>query len=408
MKSLKWLNVIIISALSFLDGWLFLQYLIVDPVDMSLYLILALVLLFGIIIYFFFTFSKVLMLVISIIFALVFFSGGYATGTYQLMKMPDERGIPELKRSSNDPGDGHTAVVYFTHGEPTTFSPIAWVNQFNEFDEQDIKFVPFLARPLFVKSLRDHYLIVGSSNHVDIHKEMIKSLEKMYRDSGDNETKFYLSFLDADPMPEAAIIQALNEGASKVIVSEVFLTVSNHTAEGEHQIKKVLEDFDIPASYTEPLWNSDKLKSMFIQRLDANIKTADKSKIGVLLVGHGQPDEWDVEFPTETEHEIAFRESVLDLLENDGYNKDNISLAWMEFKDPKPKEKVEEFVENGCEEIYFFSAAISADSMHSQYDVPALVEEADIPDDIEIINLGAWGNDPVVIEAIKEEIDKFM
>ena len=48
----------------------------------------------------------------------------------------------------------------------------------------------------------------------------------------------------------------------------------------------------------------------------------------------------------------------------------------MEFKEPKPAPKVEEFVDNGVEKIVFFSAAISADSIHSQYDIPELVSEA--------------------------------
>ena len=28
-----------------------------------------------------------------------------------------------------------TAVIYFTHGEPETYDPIGWLNQFREFDE---------------------------------------------------------------------------------------------------------------------------------------------------------------------------------------------------------------------------------------------------------------------------------
>jgi hypothetical protein len=132
----------------------------------------------------------------------------------------------------------------------------------------------------------------------------------------------------------------------------------------------------------------------------------DKSKVGILLVGHGQPDEWDVEWATETEQEIGFREDVLKLLEDDGYSRENLSLAWMEFKEPKPAAKVEEFVERGVEKVLYFSTAISADAMHSQYDVPALVNEAQVPDTIPLINLGAWNDDPIVIQAIKEKIDR--
>ena len=205
------------------------------------------------------------------------------------------------------------------------------------------------------------------------------------------------------------VIQALNEGASDIVVSEVFLTISNHTAEGEHQIEAVnVEDYGASLTFTGPMWDSEGLRSMFVKRANAHIEDTDKSKIGVLLVGHGQPDEWDVEWATETEQETAFREEVLKLFAEDGYDAENMSLAWMSFKEPKPAEKAEEFYENGIEKLIFYSAAISADSIHSQYDIPELVYESEIPEDIPIINLGAWNDDPIVIEAIKEKIDQAM
>jgi sirohydrochlorin ferrochelatase len=147
---------------------------------------------------------------------------------------------------------------------------------------------------------------------------------------------------------------------------------------------------------------------MFVHRANAHVGAADRSKVGVLLVGHGQPDEWDEEWPTETEQETSFREDVLGLFEADGYRKENLSLAWMEFKEPKPAQKVEEFVQNAVEQVVYFSAAISADSIHSQYDVPALVAQARVPDGFPLTNLGAWNDDPIVIQAIKEKIDAHM
>ena len=69
---------------------------------------------------------------------------------------------------------------------------------------------------------------------------------------------------------------------------------------------------------------------------------------------------------------------------------------------------MEEFVENGVEKVLFFSAAISADAIHSQYDIPALVYESQVPDGFPLINLGAWNDDPIVIQAIKEKIDAYM
>ena len=406
MKYLKWLAV---GFLAGSLGGLFVQYLSVHPLQMSIYLFATCVVLFVLIVVLVVGFRGKSLLIAVLLSLSLFLIGNFAM-TKIILARDDPRPVPELTRVPGDPGLGHTAVVYFTHGEPVTYNPIGWINQFNEFDEQGIAFIPMLARPFFFNELRNKYLEVGTSNHRAMHYRIIASLEEAYRAEGDTTTKFYLSFLDDNPRPDAAAIQALNEGASKIIVSEVFLTISNHTAEGEHQIEalNIEEAFGIPVAYTGPLYDSETLKSMFIERANANIGDTDKSNVGVLLVGHGQPDEWDVEWPTETEHELGFRYDVLDIFAADGYQPDNLSLAWMSFKEPKPATKVEEFLDNGIEKLLFFSAAISADAIHSQYDIPELVYDATYPEGFPIIDLGAWNDDPIVIRAIKEKIDPFM
>lgn len=347
-------------------------------------------------------------LVLNIVVSAASFTIGYLFSAWRFLDMEDERYIPELTRKEGDEGDGHTAIIYFTHGEPETYSPIGWINQFKEFDEQGIKFIPFPFRPLFIRALRKSYLRVGKSNHRGTHADMLMSLERSFRETGDESTRFYVSFLDDEPRPDAAVTQALNDGASKIVVSEVFLTISNHTAEGKELISEldVTEKFGVPIVYTGPLWDSETLRSMFVERTNANRGEFTREETGILLVGHGQPDEWDEEWATETEQETSFRQEILGLLANDGYLVENLSLAWMEFKEPKPAKKVEEFIRNGVKQVLYFSAAISADAIHSQYDVPELVHEAKIPDGVVTKNLGAWNNDPIVIRAIKEKIDR--
>ena len=189
-------------------------------------------------------------------------------------------------------------------------------------------------------------------------------------------------------------------------MAEIFLTISNHTAEGKELIEEIgIEDYDVEIKYTGPMYDSDILKDMYLQRANAHLNQVPKEKTGVLLVGHGQPDEWDGEWPTLTEQEISFRQDILKRFEQDGYPSDQLSLAWMMFKEPKPGPKIEEWAKAGVEQIIYIPAAISADAIHSQADIPELVEEADVPDSYPRINLGAWNNDPMTIQAIKVKID---
>jgi len=346
--------------------------------------------------------------VINLGTALAFFATSYLLSTKRFLETEKERDIPELTRTEGKKGEGHTTVVYFTHGEPETYNPIGWINQFAEFDEQGIKFIPFPFRPIFINALRRSYLKVGRSNHRFTHHKMMESVERSFREEGDDTTRFYISFLDDDPRPDAAVIEALNDGASRIIVCEVFLTISNHTAEGKELIAElnVTERYGVPVEYTGPMWDSVTLKSMFVHRVNANLGEYSKQETGVLLIGHGQPDEWDVKWSTETEQEASFRQNILKLLAEDGFRLENLGSAWMGFKEPKPAPKVEELVRNGVKQILYFSAAISADAIHSQYDVPELVNEAKVPKSVVLKNLGAWNNDPIVIKSLKEKIEK--
>jgi len=399
---------IVLILLSALFGLYYVRFLTVHPLKMSHSLLVATLV---------FT-SGLLVLVTGFSGWQLWLAGGlsllsavaaYVWMARRVLSRDDPRPVPDLVRAPGDPGKGHTAVIYFTHGEPETYDPIGWINQFREFDEQKIAFVPLVARPFFLNNLRKKYLKVGRSEHRSIHHKMIHSLEQAYRREGDQSTRFYLSFLDDDPRPDAATIQALNDGASRLVVAEVFLTDSNHTAEGKNQIQEVLAHFPaLPVQFTGPLHDSQMLQRMFVQRAAQHNGVVDKEKIGVLLVGHGQPDEWDREWPTETAQEISFRMDVLKHFEAAGYRKENMSLAWMEFKQPQPAEKIEQFVGNGVEKIFYFPAAISADSLHSQYDIPELVEKARVPAEYPMINLGAWNDDPMVIQAIKEKLDRSM
>jgi hypothetical protein len=116
----------------------------------------------------------------------------------------------------------------------------------------------------------------------------------------------------------------------------------------------------------------------------------------------------DVENEAETLQEISFREKISAEFQNRGFKQEKVKLAWMEFKLPKPKLAAEELLANNGKRIFYFSAAISVDSINSQIDVPRLISQVPLNESVDVINFGAWNNHPVVIETIKERIDEVL
>ena len=408
VRSVKYVRWILLLLLAIAGGWFLVSYLTVDPLQMSAALALALSCLFlaaGLIAWKF----RGRAIAGAVAVLLLGVSVGYLASASVVLGREDDRVVPQLTRVPGDPGDGHTAVIYFTHGEPETYDPIGWLNQFREFDQQGIAFVPFPVRTLFLKSLRDAYLEVGSSQHRSRHLDMARALEESLRADGYEDVRVYPSFLDDDPRPDAALIQALNDGASNVVVAEVFVSISNHTAEGENLIKEVeAEKVGVPVRFTGPLWDSPTLHQMFVDKVEQARGDTPRGNVAVLLVGHGQPDEWDREWPTETQHELAFRKRIIDALVAKGYNRKMLDLAWMEFKEPEVPERAAELASSGVGKLLYFSTGISAESIHSQYDVPELVAEAEIPSGVETVNLGAWNNHPLTIKAIAERVEPLL
>ena len=395
-------------GLAVLLGSTLVQYLVTHPLRMSAYLSASLVILFVLIVLIARLFAG-LQRGTAVVLCLLACATGWYIMTSVVMSREDYRPIPELIRQPGDPGDGHTAVIYLTHGEPSVYDPISWINQMNEFEEQGIPFMPFMARPFFFNALRHSYLRVGKSEHGQKHLAMLNSLETAYRVAGDQDTRFYLAFLDDNPRVGAAVTRALNEGASRIVVAEVFVTISSHTEEGEHQVLELEpEAYVSDLQFTTPLWDSETMHQMVVERVNSARGDLDREQVGVLLVAHGQPAEWDEIWPLQTDHEVSYGDRILDRLVADGYQRENLGKAWMSFKTPKPASEVERIYANGVKKLVFMSYTISAAGMHSQYDIPELVYEGDVPADFPIVDLGAWGNDPLAIQALKEKIDVAM
>ena len=138
MKILYWFLVVL---LGFGSGYFLINYLTVHPLQMSFYLVLTMLCLFLLVVIIAARFRG-LALALAIVLALATFIGGYFYQANVVLSREDTRYVPEITRPKGDLGLGHTAVIYFTHGEPETYNPIGWLNQFREFDEQGIAICP--------------------------------------------------------------------------------------------------------------------------------------------------------------------------------------------------------------------------------------------------------------------------
>jgi protoheme ferro-lyase len=316
-----------------------------------------------------------------------------------------KRILPPLTRSSGDAVSGHRAIIYFTHGEPPDYDPAPWLETFRELDEHRAPFIPWAFRSFFFTGLRRFYRKIGRSPHNSIHAQIFEAFQTVLTGDIERETHFYLAFLDCDPRPDEMAILAANEGAGSILLLPVFLTNSSHTQAGREMVEKLgLEKLGIRVEMASPLWESSALRSLYIHRAEAYLRDTPLEKVGVLLVGHGQPESWDVVYPGQTAQENAFRQELRRRFIAEGVEDHNVVLAWMEFRHPSPAKAALELVANGVNQLLVIPASMSASCIHSLVQIPELIARSGLSRSIVITNLGAWGNDPLLIEALVEQV----
>jgi protoheme ferro-lyase len=403
MEIIPWL---IMALASLLAGICLVLFLVAFPLRMNFYLLIFLILVggagfFGM---YFITADQV-MPVLAI--CLACFIAGYLGGTGVFLSQHEKRDLPAITRQPGKKGRGHTAVIYFTHGEPPGYDPFPWLETMREFDHDKVPFIPFPFRPFFFHAMRKEYLKAGGSPHNRIHEYMFRAVQAFFPAGKKKGLHFYLAFLDCNPRPDEMAIRAINDGADRIILLPIFITISSHTQAGQGMVAALEpEKFGVSVCMAEPLWDSEPLKNHFVQRAEAARGDTPREQAGILLIGHGQPKAWDAIYPTQTEQENQYREGIKDLLVQKGYRPENVLPTWMSFKKPSIAESLRTLVTAGVAKILVFSASISAAAIHSEVDVLEAIHSARLDKNMEVVNLGAFGDpfEPLVVEAFCEKI----
>jgi len=400
------LNQILFVLFSLLSGYFFLQVLVSPPLQTPLYsAALALLIAAGVLVSLR-VFAGWRRLVAVPLF-LPGFIIGYLVGTVLFLQPLPHTPPPVVELPANKAGAGFTAVIYFTHGEPPTYEKAipAWKHTIQELDEDGVPFIPYPLRPFFFNAIRSEFVKAGGSHHNAIHSRTMLKLEQMMS-SAHPDLRFYLSFIDDRPHPDEAAAQAVRDGAAKIILANVFLTESSHTQEGEEMVAGLnLEQLGIPVCITYPLWNSDHLIDMFVQQSEQVRRNIPREKVGILLVAHGQAPESDAIYPKQTKQETDFRLAIRSRLVEQGYLAQNVSLAWMEYREPTPQDGLRSLLEQNVELVLVYSSSISAEGIHSTYEIPEMLSEVELPAGVRLINLGAWNDHPLVLQALAERIE---
>jgi protoheme ferro-lyase len=124
----------------------------------------------------------------------------------------------------------------------------------------------------------------------------------------------------------------------------------------------------------------------------------------VVLVGQAQPAERSRVAGAFDQQESRFLNQVRLLLIERGVPEDRVHLAWADWRSPEVSGSVRHLSALGCRTVVVVPACFPLDSVTTMLDVPLSVRQARVDEDVKVLTLHAWHDDPGLVEALRATV----
>jgi protoheme ferro-lyase len=300
-----------------------------------------------------------------------------------------------------------TGILMIGHGEPEVFDEKAWTEglheMFEEFRQTGIEVPPDEAFPMILMGIKDKYEAMGGrSRHAEVCRRQCELVAENYPDYdvriGFNE---FIGPLFTDVAKEM-----VQDDINKIAFIPMLQTDSTHTGEVLNKIEEIeLDKKGVKWAMSKPLFYRPEPTNFVIDKIAQTAGKTSFNKVGVVLASHGEPDEWTrfcLENTRCKEQETAFCACVKKGLIEKGFVWDNIVQGFNEFTQPDLPEAVKKLADKNLEKVIVMTSFGSTDCMHVNYDIPTKAKSALVDPNLEIICLGGWNYDPLIIKAYVE------
>ena len=160
----------------------------------------------------------------------------------------------------------------------------------------------------------------------------------------------------------------------------------------------------LSVSYTRSLWVSDELARLVARRTLA--VRSDPQITGVALVVHGQPGAYEHVNQTFDIQENAFANRIRLFLVEEGLQSDRIRVCAAEWRDPGVTETVRHLAALGCDRILVVPACHPFANLQTLLDIPAAARDARVSENVRVVHIAPWGDDPVFAEVLAAGIEE--
>ncbi len=314
-----------------------------------------------------------------------------------LMRPRPPATVPELGDDN-----GRTAVVILAEGEPEKYDPSLLTSAFSDLEATDVPVPPEAARMFVYLSEKTRYASVGGSPARAAARTVTDVVgARLAVTRSDIDVR--VAWLDPPDRLDDVIAALAAEGYRHIAVVPFGIADSLYLDRAKRSVDDLgLAAMNVRVAYSAPLWSRTGVARAVADRVLASIAPAERATTGVVLVGHGQPWQWDREYPAGGEHETYFAQRVRALLAEAGFGPELVRIGWLDWQDPGVSEAVRHLVAFGCRRVVVVPAAMPVETLGTLIDLRGAAEEAVMGTPVRLDVLPAWGDQPGVVAAVAD------
>lgn len=333
--------------------------------------------------------------------ALGAFAGGYALFAGLLAVAPERR-AHDGDIVIGKPIAG-THVIVLSDEEPEQYDPRSVTRALARYTEGDIRLPPEIGRPLIYASERSRYQHAAGSAARETVRSIAASLEERLQCEG-SAYRAAVAFCDGTPSLHDTVLRIVAAGGRSIVVAPLAVAWSRAFTEAIDGIPLgALEAAGVTVTRAGPLWPSAHLSGMLARRALVALGP-DHATAGVILLSEG--DSWEHARSQDDYREqlLFFIQRVRAELVDRGIQASRIRRASLWLGEPDVTEAARHLAAVGAQTIVLVPASFACESIATRIDLPYAAERAQADTGTVVTTVAPWGNDPAVIEALRDAV----
>jgi len=324
--------------------------------------------------------------------------GGYALASTLLYRFGVNPAAPRLP-DPLPPDIGMPAVVLVASVESESYDPRETAAMLQGLSDEGLLDASIGILPFLFFAQKARYRVVADDSP-SVH-EASTLAERLSDTISEAHAEVQWTASAGPGSVTSAVLAAAARGHRRIVVAELFVAEPAQMELARAEIHALgLGARGVEVRFTGALCDAERVLSMLVARV---ARSAD-SATGVVLVGHGQPEERARLHPEYDEQELLFLNRLRMLLVERGIADDFVRLAWADWGEPDITSSVRHLAALGCRRILVVPAVYPLDTVSTRLDLEVALRQARVADNILATTLPPWRDDDAVVAELHDRV----